>query len=131
MTEAGGRVDAVPATPAAAPAVPAVRAAPAVPVAEVATLLREILSGQRQVRPLDPRRLWSMTAFGPCALLCDGWRLTFQADDGGLDRIESVAAPDGRQAGWTEWLAAGEVNPADALDAGEFHELEARLRECR
>jgi len=99
--------------------------------AEAAVILREILAGIRRIVPVDPRRVWHMTAFGPVGVIADGWRCVFHAEDGSLDRLESVRAPDGRQAHWTRWFAAGSENPLQLLDEGEQQELEIRLRECR
>ena len=30
----------------------------------------------------------------------------FHAEDGSLDRLESIRAPDGREGHWTRWFAA-------------------------
>ena len=99
--------------------------------AEAATVLREILAGIRPLSPVDPRRVWSMTAVGPVALMADGWRCVFHADDGSLDRLDSIRSADGREGHWTRWLAEGSDNPLHLLDAGEQQELEIHLRECR
>jgi hypothetical protein len=100
--------------------------------AEAATVLREILAGIRALVPVDRRRVWAMTAFGPVGVVAGGgWRCVFHADDGSLDRLESIHSPDGREGHWTRWLAAGSDNPLHLLDDGEQQELEIRLRECR
>jgi len=98
--------------------------------AEAADILREILSGMRPLVPVDPRRIWAMTAFGPVGVGAGDWRCVFHAEDGSLDRLESIRASDGREGHWTRWLAAGSDNPLMLLDAGEQQELEIRLREC-
>ena len=99
--------------------------------AEAATVLREILAGIRPLKPVDPRRIWSMTAVGPVAVMADGWRCVFQADDGSLDRLDAIRAGDGREGHWTRWLSQGSDNPLHLLDSAEQQELELRLRECR
>ena len=99
--------------------------------AEAATVLREILAGVRPAVPVDPRRVWAMTAWGPVGILAEGWRCVFHAEDGSLDRLESIRAPDGREGHWTRWFAAGHDNPLLLLDEGEQQELEIRLRDCR
>ena len=99
--------------------------------AEAATVLREILAGIRPLRPVDPRRVWAMTAAGPVAVMADGWRCVFHADDGSLDRLDAIRCSDGREGHWTRWLAQGSDNPLHLLDPGEQQELEIRLRECR
>jgi len=99
--------------------------------ADAASVLREILAGLRPLLPVDPRRIWSMTAFGPVGVHANGWRCVFHAEDGSLDRLESIRAPDGREGHWTRWFAAGIDNPLLLLDEGEQQELEMRLRECR
>lgn len=101
-----------------------------VTAAEAATVLREILAGIRPLSPVDPRRIWSMTAFGPVAVMADGWGCVFQAQDGSLDRLDAIRSADGREGHWTRWLAVGSDNPLHLLDDGEQQELEIRLREC-
>ncbi len=98
---------------------------------EAASVLREILAGIRPIVPVDPRRVWYMTAFGPVGIMASGWRCVFHAEDGSLDRLESIRAPDRREAHWTRWFAAGMENPLQLLDEGEQQELDIRLRECR
>ncbi len=98
---------------------------------EAAGVLREVLAGIRPLVPVDARRVWAMTAFGPVGMNADGWRCVFHAEDGSLDRLESIRAPDGREGHWTRWFTAGDVNPLLLLDEGEQQELEIRLRECR
>jgi hypothetical protein len=98
---------------------------------EAATILREILAGIRPLVPVDQRRIWSMTAFGPVGVDAEGWRCFFHAEDGSLDRLESIRTPDGREGHWTRWFTRGEENPLLLLDEGEQQELEIRLRECR
>ena len=99
--------------------------------AEAATVLREILAGIRPLTPVDPRRSWSTTACGPFAVLADGWRCVFHAEDGSLDRLDSIRSSEGRTGHWTRWLADGEDNPLTLLDDGEQQELELRLQACR
>jgi hypothetical protein len=99
---------------------------------EAAVVLREVLAGIRPLVPVDARRVWAMTAFGPVGVLAEGgWRCVFHAEDGSLERLESIRAPDGREGHWTRWFAAGHVNALLLLDDGEQQELEIRLRECR
>ena len=98
--------------------------------AEAATVLREILAGIRPLSPVDSRRIWSMTASGPVAVIADGWRCVFQAQDGSLDRLDAIRSADGREGHWTQWLAEGSDNPLHLLDGSEQQELELRLREC-
>ena len=98
---------------------------------EAAVVLREILAGIRPLVPVDARRVWAMTAFGPVGVFADGWRCVFHAEDGSLDRLESIRAPDGREGHWTRWFTTGHDNPLLLLDEGERQELEIRLRECR
>lgn len=99
---------------------------------EAAIVLREILAGIRPLVPVDRRRVWAMTAFGPVGVVAEGgWRCVFHAEDGSLERLEAIRAPDGREGHWTRWFTAGSDNPLSLLDEGEQQELEIRLRECR
>ena len=99
---------------------------------EAAVVLREILAGIRPLAPVDPRRVWAMTAFGPVGVIAEGgWRCVFQAEEGSLERLEAIRSPDGREGHWTRWFTAGSDNPVRLLDEGEQQELETRLRECR
>jgi hypothetical protein len=107
-------------------------ASPEVGPEEAAVVLREILAAIRPLAPVDPRRVWAMTAFGPVGVKAEGgWRCVFHAEDGSLERLESIRAPDGREGHWTRWFAAGHDNPLLLLDEGERQELEIRLRDCR
>jgi hypothetical protein len=107
-------------------------ASPDVGPEEAAVVLREILAAIRPLTPVDPRRVWAMTAFGPVGVKAEGgWRCVFHAEDGALERLESIRAPDGREGHWTRWFTAGHDNPLLLLDEGERQELEIRLRDCR
>ena len=99
--------------------------------AEAAGVLREIAAGVHRLVPVDPRRIWSMTACGPVAVAADGWRCVFHAEDGSLDRLDSIRASDGREGDWIRWFAEGSDNPLMLLDADEQQELELRLQACR
>ncbi len=72
-----------------------------------------------------------MTAVGPVAVMAEGWRCVFNAEDGSLDRLDAIRSPDGRDGHWMRWLAEGADNPLHLLDEAEQQELEIRLRECR
>jgi hypothetical protein len=98
---------------------------------EAAAVLREIAAGIHPLAPVDPRRIWSMTACGPVAVTAAGWRCVFQAEDGSLDRLDAIRAADGRAGDWTGWLAQGGENPLALLDDAEQQELELRLQACR
>jgi hypothetical protein len=99
--------------------------------AEAASVLREILAGIRPLAPLDPRRSWSTTAWGPFTVLADGWRCVFHVEDGSIDRLDAIRSADGREGSWTRWFTDGNENPLMLLDDGERQELEIRLQACR
>jgi hypothetical protein len=98
---------------------------------EAAGFLREIVAGTRPLRAADPRRSWSTTACGPFAVLAGGWHCVFHAEDGSLERLDSIRSDDGREGVWTRWLAEGSDNPVMLLDDGEQQELESLLQACR
>jgi hypothetical protein len=102
-----------------------------VPASEAAAVLGGIVAGDLALAPVDRRRTWSTTACGPVAVAAGGWRCVFQVEDGSLDRLDAIHAPDGRKGCWTGWLAEGQENPLMLLGDGEQQELELRLQACR
>lgn len=92
---------------------------------EAAAILRQIISGEMQIKPLDGLA-WG-DVIDP-TFTAGGHTLTFVDDGDELDYLERMVHADGRSAGLDEWWDEAQRDPVGLLTGDERDALERILK---
>ena len=96
---------------------------------EVADVLKAAVAGEIPVRLVNPEQTWHVVYAGNMDFMLGDWRITIFNDCDELDYIDSVKAPDGREAEFEDLNGEDPVTSAYGDPLGLLSDDEWRMFE--